>query len=78
MMSDRDLGQELRTKRRVLKLSRQQLADALGYTARTVKAWETGTRRIPLAAYAKISAVLSRQAEELRTLRQVFRGITPW
>jgi transcriptional regulator with XRE-family HTH domain len=78
MMSDRDFGQELRTKRRVLKLSRQQLADSVGYTARSVKAWETGTRPIPRAVYTTLAATLYQQEEELRALRQAFRGVTPW
>jgi DNA-binding transcriptional regulator YiaG len=77
-MNDQDLGWELRRARRKHQMSRQQLAEAVGYTAHSVKAWELGTRRIPPTVYKKIVAVLSQQEEEMRVLRRAFRGITPW
>lgn len=38
---------ELKAERAALGLSQQKLADALGVTARAIKHWEAGTRRVP-------------------------------
>lgn len=53
-------GATLQAVRLAARVSRRELARSLGYTARTVKAWELGQRPIPSAVWLAAPGVLDR------------------
>lgn len=61
---------KLQELRRTAGLSRRALAEASGSTARSIRAWEEGTRELEMAAYIsiiKLSEALGCRPEELFT-----------
>lgn len=66
--------------REALGLSREAVADALGVKARTMKAWELGTRQPSRASYDAWAKFLIDRAEKTiqAALEARTRGLAPW
>ena len=52
-------GDAVRIERGRLRMTQEELGEALGTSRRTVQAWENGERPIPLTAHAQLSEVLA-------------------
>lgn len=65
-------GTELMELRKRVGLSREELADRLGYSRSQIQRWETGQHRIPRAAYARIADVLETERRQLEAYRTVW------
>lgn len=72
-------GQRLRRWRRAAGVKRTELGKRLGYSCRTVKAWERGERRMPAREVGNLlDALAAMRAERTVSLDELYAEMGNW